>query len=144
VSLTALTGWVLTALFLTTITIPYLSRVSGNPRLSEAFALRMRTHFSLGFGIAAISLLHAAIAITTPMPGGQRYLSGIGIATVGLFLGFGQVAIGARLRGRPALARRRLRYLHLGIMLLLAGAGLAHVLLNGSLIRALLGLSGSA
>jgi hypothetical protein len=138
VSASALSGWVLTALFLTNVAIPYVTRLTGHGRLSAAFAERMRTHFSLGAGIAAVSLLHAALAVTTPMPGGQRYLTGIGVATLGLFLGFGQVAIGATMRRRPSQARRRLRLLHLATMLALATTGLVHLLLDGALIRALL------
>lgn len=136
------TGWIVTALFATTITLPYFYRVTGTPRTSTDFLLRMTTHFSIGFGIAAISFVHAAVAISTPMPSGRGYFAGIVIATVGLFLVCGQVALGVNLRRGTGRTWRGLRSLHLATMLALAGVGVAHVLLDGALIHSLLRSTG--
>ena len=136
---TELTGWTVTTLFCVTVVWPFVQRRAAS---SDAeLLLRMRTHFTIGFAIGVLSLLHAGLAVSTPLPGGEAYLGGIAIATVGLFCSFGQIALGLQLRRHRDRYRPLLRRVHLATMLLLAVTGLLHVLLDGPMVRCLLQLS---
>lgn len=135
---TELTGWAVTLLFCVTIVLPFWYRWrSPDP---DAFLTRMRTHFSIGFGIAALSLLHAALAVSA-VAGGRAYAIGLAFATLGLFASFGQVGLGLRLRQGRGDYRGWLVAAHVGTMLALAALGIAHLLLDGPFTRCFLHLA---
>lgn len=133
---TEFTGWGVAVLFCVTVVWPFVQYRQATT--DAEFLLRMRTHFSIGFAIAALSLVHAALAVSAPMPGATPYLGGIAIATVGLFLAFGQVALGLQLRRHRERYRSLLRVVHLTTMAVLAVTGILHLLLDGPMVRCLL------
>lgn len=136
---TELTGWVVTLLFCVTVVLPFWYRWRGPDE--EAFLARMRTHFSIGFGIAALSLLHAVLAVSS-LAGGSPYLIGLAIATLGLFVAFGQVGLGLQLRrGRRGPYRVWLVGGHVGAMVTLAVLGATHLVLDGPFTRCFLQLA---
>src|SRR5215468_7147994 len=132
-------GWVIAALTGVTVALPYLVRrraAAGN----GSYLDRLRPHYWIGFTLAGLSLVHAGLSMSAaPVPGGADWAVGIWVATGAVLLVFGQLSIGLGLR-RPGVGpdrRRRLR-LHFVTMTLLVAAGLAHVVLNGPLVRGLL------
>lgn len=137
-TLTELSGWVVTLLFCVTVVLPFWYRWrSPDP---DAFLARMTTHFSIGFGIAALSLLHAVLAVSS-LAGGSPYLIGLAFATLGLFVAFGQVALGLQVRRRNGRYRRWLVIAHVTTMVVLAGLGAVHLVLDGPFTRCFLGLA---
>lgn len=135
---TELSGWAVTLLFCVTVVLPFWYRWrSPDP---DGFLVRMRTHFSIGFGIAALSLLHAVLGVSS-VAGGSPYLIGLAIATVGLIVAFGQVALGLQLRRHRGRYRGWLVAAHVGTMLALAGLGAAHLVLDGTFTRCFLHLA---
>lgn len=135
---TELSGWSVTLLFCITVVLPFWYRWRSPD--ADAFLMRMRTHFSIGFGIAALSLLHAVLAVSS-VAGGSPYLIGIAVATLGLFVAFGQVALGLQLRRRRGRYRGWLVAAHLSTMLALAGLGATHLVLDGPFTRCFLHLA---
>jgi hypothetical protein len=135
--LTEFSGWAVTLLFCVTVVLPFWYRWRS-PDV-DAFLVRMRTHFSIGFGIAALSLLHAVLAVSS-LAGGSPYLIGLAVATLGLFAAFGQVALGLQLRRRRGQYRGWLVAAHVGTMLALAALGATHLLLDGPFTRCFLHL----
>lgn len=135
---TELSGWAVTLLFCVTVVLPFWYRWRTPD--DERFLLRMRTHFSIGFGIAALSLLHAAVGVSS-VAGGGAPLTGVAVAALGLFVAFGQVALGLQLRRRRGRYRGWLVTAHVGTMLALAALGATHLLLDGPLTRCFLHLA---
>ena len=135
---TELSGWAVTLLFCVTIVLPFWYRWHSPD--DEAFLARMRTHFSIGFAIAALSLLHAVLGVSS-VARGRPYLVGVAIATLGLFVAFGQVALGLQLRRRRGRYRGWLVAAHLSTMLALAGLGATHLVLDGTFTRCFLHLA---
>ena len=132
-------GWVIAALTGAGIALPYLvrRRPCGG---AVAYLERLRPHYWIGFTLAGLSLLHAGLAMSSgPTPGGTDWAVGIWIAMGALLLVFGQVSVGLGLRGPRLDARERLRRrrLHLATTALLVAGGLAHVVLNGPVVHAL-------
>jgi hypothetical protein len=136
---TELSGWAVTLLFCVTVVLPFWYRWRSPD--ADAFLARMRTHFSIGFGIAALSLLHAVLAVSS-LAGGSPYLVGLAVATLGLFTAFGQVALGLQLRRRRGRYHGWLIAAHVGTMLALAVLGAIHLVLDGPFTRCFLHLAG--
>lgn len=137
--LTELSGWAVTILFVVTVVLPFWHRRRAPD--DATFLGRMTTHFTIGFAIAALSLLHAVLAVASTISGENPYLVGLAIATVGLFIAFGQVALGLQLRRHRDRYRAWLRAVHLATMLALAAIGVTHLLLDGELTRCFLQLA---
>ena len=83
---------------------------------------------------------HPSVAVSGIAVSGTSAVLGIAIASGGMFLAFGQVAIGNRLRQAQDDRRSRLRRLHLALMLILSVAALTHLVLNGPVMRTVLRL----
>ena len=86
------------------------------------------------------ALLHAVLGVSS-VAGGRPYLVGVAIATLGLFVAFGQVALGLQLRRRRGRYRGWLVAAHLSAMLALAGLGATHLVLDGTFTRCFLHLA---
>ena len=136
-------GWLIVALAVITISLPYLVR--GRRLAPEGWGLgylqRLTPHYWIGYTIAGLSALHATAAMSGPMPGGGAYGTGLWIASGGMLLAFGQVSLGVRLRSRRGMGRLRLRRWHFATMAALAVVGALHVWLNGALLHAVSGLT---
>lgn len=137
-AVTELSGWAVTILFCVTVVLPFWYRWRSPD--SEVFLARMATHFSIGFGIAALSLLHAVLAVAS-LAGGSPYLIGLAFATLGLFAAFGQVAVGLQLRRARGRYRNWLVASHVANMLALAALGSVHLVLDGPFTRCFLQLA---
>jgi cytochrome b561 len=138
--LTEASGWVIAALTVVTVTLPYLLR----RRLQWAgpYLERLQPHYWIGFTIAGLSLIHAGLAMSSgPIPGSVDWSVGIWVAAGAMLLVFPQVSLGIGLRQAASPERKRRRRLHLLTMTLLVCAGVAHLLLNGPAVRGLLRLS---
>jgi hypothetical protein len=138
--LTEASGWVIAALTVVTVTLPYLVR----RRLQWAgpYLERLQPHYWIGFTIAGLSLIHAGLAMSSgPIPGSVDWSVGIWVAAGAMLLVFPQVSLGMGLRQAACPERKRRRRLHLLTMTLLVCAGVAHLLLNGPAVRGLLRLS---
>ncbi|MGH7920782.1 MAG: hypothetical protein ACREQM_12700 [Candidatus Dormibacteraceae bacterium] len=136
---TELSGWAVTILFCVTVVLPFWHRWRAPD--DAGFLARMTTHFTIGFAIAGLSLLHAVLAVASTISGENPFLVGLAIATVGLFIAFGQVGLGVQLRRHRDRYRPWLLTVHLVTMLTLAAIGIAHLLLDGEITRCLLRLS---
>jgi hypothetical protein len=123
-----LTGWLVAALTATTIFIALFAR------------RRLQQHFWIGYAIGGLSFLHASFSMGGLAVAGSAALTGVLIATVGMFLSWGQALLGSRLRELRGRVRAAVRRVHLANATLLVGLGLAHVLLNGPVVRGLLHL----
>jgi hypothetical protein len=128
--LVELSGWTIVALGIAQVALPFIAR--NRPLFQN--------HYGIGFMIAGLSLLHASVAVSGIAVSGTSAVLGIAIASGGMFLAFGQVAIGNRLRQAGGDRRSRLRRLHFALMLILAAAALTHLVLNGPATRAVLRL----
>ncbi len=135
---TELSGWAVTLLFCVTVVLPFWYRWRSPD--ADAFLIRMRTHFSIGFAIAVLSLLHAVLAVSS-LAGDSPYLIGLAVATLGLFAAFGQVGLGLRLRQRRGRYRGWLVAAHVGTMVALAALGATHLVLDGTFTRCFLHLA---
>jgi hypothetical protein len=135
-------GWLIVALTVITISLPYLVR--GRRLAPEGWGLgylqRLTPHYWIGYTIAGLSVLHATFAMSGPMPDGDAYRTGLWIAAGGLLLAFGQVSLGLRLRSLRGIERLRFRRRHFVTMAALAVVGALHVWLNGALVHAISGL----
>ena len=131
-------GWLIVVLAGITVTLPYLVR--GRRLAPEGWGVgylqRLTPHYWIGYTIAGLSVLHATLAMSGPILGGNAYLTGIWIGTAGMLLGFGQVSLGVRLRSLRGEGRLRLRRWHFAAMAALAIVGGLHVWLNGALVHA--------
>jgi hypothetical protein len=126
--LSELTGWAVAGLTAATITIGLV------------FRSLLRQHFWIGYGIGGLSFAHASLSMGGLAVGGSVALAGVLVATVGMFLSWGQVAVGRQLRSLEGRHRLRVRRLHLATATVLVGLGLTHLVLNGPVVRALLRL----
>jgi hypothetical protein len=127
-SLSELTGWLVAALTASTIFIALFARS------------QLQHHYWIGYAIGALSFLHASLSMGGLAIGGSAALTGVLVATAGMFLSWGQALLGSRLRGLEGRVRGAVRRLHLANAMVLVGLGVAHLLLNGPLVRALLRL----
>jgi hypothetical protein len=126
--LSELTGWAVAGLTAATIAIGLV------------FRSLLRQHFWIGYGIAALSFAHASLSMGGLAVGGSVALAGVLVATVGMFLSWGQVALGTQLRPLEGRLRLHVRRLHLANATVLVVLGLTHLALNGPVVRALLRL----
>jgi hypothetical protein len=139
VFLTSLSGWIQLPLFGALVPLPYLLRgkafrtagVRAGP-----FLERMRPHYWIGFTIAALTLLHAVVPMSTGLMRGAN-LTGVYLATGALFLVFIQVFLGINLRNPKLPDRRMVRHWHFWVMAAMAILGLIHVWLNSPLLQTL-------
>ena len=130
-------GWAIAALTGVTIVIPYLLRRGARPGYLD----RLRPHYWIGFTLAGLSFVHAGLAMSAGLtPGGAGWAVGIWVATGAMLLVIGQVSLGLGLRTPGGDDRRRRIRLHFLTMVALVAGGLVHVVLNGPVVRALLGL----
>ena len=138
--LTEASGWVIAALTVVTITLPFALR--RRLKWAGPYLQRLQPHYWIGFTIAGLSLIHAGLAMSTgPIPSSVDWSVGIWVATGAMLLVFPQVSLGMGLRQPASPERKRRRRLHLLTMGLLVCAGVAHLLLNGPAVRGLLRLS---
>jgi hypothetical protein len=138
--LTEASGWVIAALTVVTITLPYVLR--RRLKWAGPYLERLQPHYWIGFTIAGLSLIHAGLAMSSgPIPSSVNWSVGIWVATGAMLLVFPQVSLGMGLRRPATPERKRRRRLHLLTMALLVCAGAAHLLLNGPVVRGLLRLS---
>jgi hypothetical protein len=126
--LSELTGWAAAGLTAATIAIGLV------------FRSLLGQHFWIGYVIAAVSFAHASFSMGGLAVGGSVALAGVLVATVGMFLSWGQVALGRQLRSLEGRHRLRVRRLHLATATVLVALGLTHLVLNGPVVRALLRL----
>ena len=123
-----LTGWLVAALTATTICV-------------GLFARRwLGQHFWIGYAIGGLSFVHASFSMGGLAVAGWAALTGVLIATVGMFASWGQALLGSRLRVLGGRRRVVVRRFHLATATLLVLVGVVHVLLNGPVVRALLHL----
>ena len=120
-----LTGWLAVALFGITVVIAIF------------FRRHLTQHFGIGYGIAALSFLHASLAVDAVKLGGPA-LYGIIAATVGMFVSWGQVGLGSRMRLRAPENRGWLRYLHAFTAVVLVILGAWHLVANSPHLALLL------
>jgi hypothetical protein len=122
------TGWLVAALTATTVVIGLFVR-----RL-------LRQHYWIGYAIGGLSFLHASFSMGGLAVGGSTALTGVLVATVGMFVAWGQALLGSRLRLLEGRIRTVVRRLHLATATLLVTLGVVHLFLNGLLVRSLLHL----
>lgn len=134
-------GWLIAAMVLLNASLPYLLR--GRVLAPRGWALpyleRMRPHYWIGSTVAGLGLLHAGFAMSAPVQLSGASAAGLWIATGGMLLAFGQVALGLQLRTLRGQLRLRLRKTHFRVMAVLVAIGIVHVALNGVLVRGVLG-----
>src|SRR5262249_24074263 len=124
-----------------TVAIPYSLRRGLFPEgiltfagKSREFLQRMRPHYWLGYVLAALTLLHAVLAVPTGVAVDINPL-GIPLAALGLFILLFQLTLGNQLTrpDRPddpnQPQRGALRALHFWTMVTLVILGLGHILL---------------
>jgi len=122
-----LSGWLIVALFATTVVI------------AVGFRSRIEEHYAIGYGIAALSFLHASLAVDALNVSGIQ-LYGILVATAAMFISWGQVALGRRLRALPPAGRRLTRTFHIATASTLLVLGAWHLIVNGPHLHFLLRL----
>ena len=140
---TSLTGWSLVVLTGISISLAFLFRRQlQDPKFrlrwekGRDFLKRMRPHYWLGYAIAGITLVHAALAISSGWAKGVNIL-GLMLASLGMFLVFAQVLLGRTLRRPHTPSRRQLRRLHLVLMFIIVTLGAFHIVLNSSTLHSL-------
>lgn len=136
-AITSATGWVMIVLLVATILYPFLLR-SGILGPVQPFLKRMRFHYWLGYSIAGIVLVHVLVPMSAGLAGLTNVL-GLDLATVALFLIFGQVVLGRQLSWPQLSMRRVVRRWHFWVMIGIVAFVLGHVALNSGTIQALLG-----
>jgi hypothetical protein len=118
--LTDVSGWAVSALTAATVVIAVLVRGW------------LRHHFWLGYVIAGLSFVHAAISMGTPFDlGSATVLAGFIVALIGATIACLQVSLGNRLRASDGPGRARVKVFHILIASTLTILGLAHILLDG-------------
>jgi hypothetical protein len=123
-----LTGWLVAALTATTVFIALFAR------------RRLRQHFWIGYAIGGLSLVHASFSMGGLTAAGTAALTGVLVATVGMFVSWGQTLLGSRLRLLRGRVRVAVRRFHLASATLLVALGVVHLLLNGPVVRSFLHL----
>ena len=136
-AITSATGWVMVVLLVATILYPFLLR-SGILGPVQPFLKRMRFHYWLGYSIAGIVLIHVWVPMIAGLAGRTNAL-GLDLATVALFLIFGQVMLGRQLRWPKLSMRRVVRRWHFWVMIGIVVFALGHVALNSGTIQSLIG-----
>jgi hypothetical protein len=121
------TGYMAIFLIAYTIALPYYLRRRR---------LAMRPHYLIGYAIAIAAWTHSLIAMSAGFAT-KISLAGIDAAMAALLLVTTQVLLGLALRESGA-NRSRLKRLHFGVMLGIVVFVLAHVILNGALLRGIL------
>jgi hypothetical protein len=119
-----------------TILYPFLLR-SGVLGPVQPFLKRMRFHYWLGYSIAGIVLVHVLVPMSAGLAG-QTNAPGLDLATVALFLIFGQVMLGRRLRWPKLSMRRVVRRWHFWVMIGIVVFVLGHIALNSATIQSLI------
>jgi cytochrome b561 len=138
--LSAATGWVTALLVLSTVALPSLARRRRDPGHDAPGAARwLQRHYWIGYTIAGLSVVHAAVALGSPVPARAGYETGVWIATGAMLIAFGQVALGRQLRQRAGRSRTRLHLIHVTTATVLVLAGGVHIWLDGAMLHALLG-----
>ena len=135
-AITSATGWIMIVLLVATILYPFLLR-SGALGPVQPFLKRMRFHYWLGYSIAGILLVHVWVPMSASLAGRTSAL-GLDLATVALFLIFGQVMLGRQLSWPKLSTRRVVRRWHFWIMTGIVAFALGHVALNSGTIQALI------
>jgi hypothetical protein len=133
-----MSGWVLVLLLPLAIALPFLLR-RGKTGIHDQRPLvqRLRSHYRLGYAIAALAVIHAWIATGTGLAL-RANTTGVYLATGALFLVFAQVFLGLLLR-EPRLRRRRvLRRRHFWDMAGIVSLALGHIALNSVLVHRIL------
>lgn len=123
----ALSGWAGVLLFGSGLAMPYLLRRCPGARLP--YLRRMWPHYWLGYLAFSVSFAHAWIAMRSGNMRGMN-MSGVWIATLGLFVILWQIGVGLLLRDPAQTKRRSLRRLHFWTMALVAGLIVIHIALN--------------
>jgi hypothetical protein len=135
------TGWLIAGLIPITVTLPYLlrGRLLAAGGWTMPYLERMRPHYWIGVTIAGLSFIHAGFAMSGRLPAGTGYATGLWVATGGMLLAGGQAYIGMKMRALRGAERLRLRKTHFRVMLGLVAAGVIHIVLNGAVVRSLVG-----
>jgi len=136
-AITSATGWVMIVLLVATILYPFLLR-SGVLGQVQPFLKLMRFHYWLGYSIAGILLVHVWVPMSAGLAGRTSAL-GLDLATVALFLIFGQVMLGRQLSWPKLSTRRVVRRWHFWVMIGIVVFALGHVALNSGTIQSLIG-----
>ena len=141
---TSLSGWSLVVLTGISVCLALLFRRQlRDPKFrlrwekGRIFLKRMRPHYWLGYAIAGITLVHAALALSSGWAKGANIL-GLMLAGLGMFLVFAQILLGRTLRRPRTPNRRQLRGLHLVLMFIIVTLGVGHILLDSSTLHSLL------
>jgi hypothetical protein len=141
---TSLSGWSLVVLTGISVSLALaFRRQLRDPKFrlrwekGRIFLKRMRPHYWLGYAIAGITLVHAALALSSGWAKGANIL-GLMLAGLGMFLVFAQILLGRTLRRPHTPNRRQLRGLHLVLMFIIVTLGVGHILLDSSTLHSLL------
>jgi hypothetical protein len=127
----SIAGRIAVALCAVTILLPYVlrrGRVSrGLARAPATYVQRLWPHFWLGYGIVALSILHAG----TVGGMGRANRGGIWAATVALFLLVFEVVVGLSLKEELLSSRQAWRRAHFWVMAVIVASLGLHLLWNG-------------
>lgn len=128
----------LVLLLAVTIALPFLLRRRGPASPDRRpFRQRLRPHYWLGYGIAALVLLHAAVALSN---GGAALMatSGVYLANGALLAVVAQVFLGLVLREQSPRRTPVYRRRHFWVMIAIVALALGHIALSSPLVRTLL------
>jgi hypothetical protein len=117
------------------IAYPFLLR-NGCLGPVQPFFKRMRFHYWLGYTIAGALVIHLMVPMSAGLAGQVDPL-GLDLATVAMFLVFGQVMLGRRLSWPQLSTRRLLRRWHFWVMIGIVLFVLGHIALNSPAILTL-------
>lgn len=137
---TSASGWVIVVLVAASISLPYLLRgdflqlEEGRP---PPYLIKLKPHYLIGYGILAISFVHAWVAMSNGLTRIFN-LAGLYLASGGLALLSIQFIMGLQLRDPRQRNRVKLRRWHFWTMLAVLFLGLAHIMLNSAMLRAIL------
>ncbi len=134
--ITSATGWLMMILLVITIMYPFLLR-KGVLGPVQPFLKRMQLHYWLGYGIAAILLIHALLPMSAGLAKGTDAV-GLDLATVAFLLTFTQVFLGRQLSWPKLPIRRVVRRWHFWVMIGIVVFVLAHIALNSGTLQMLL------
>jgi hypothetical protein len=132
---TSVTGWLLTIVLVATIIYPFLLR-GGWLGPVQPFLKRMRLHYWLGFGIIMLVLVHSWVSMSAGLASRVNAL-GLDLATIAMFLIFGQGILGVNLRDPKLSGRRTVRRWHFWLMVAIVLPTAAHIVLDSATIAAL-------
>jgi hypothetical protein len=145
---TRISGWLLVALLILTISIVYRRRaatlrVTFGRATGPSTGYRnfnpwpgLRPHFVLGFVILALTYLHLDVPLRTRGLG-DTALFGFGVASIGAALLLLQGYTGWRIRRRAGAPVPALRALHFWTMVAVIGLIVVHAAVNGSTLAVL-------